>query len=543
MTVRAVEWKKPYTWGTAIEIDENKVISLRLRDENNLIIYDAGDNEIYVDLQLPDELTPTDAFPVWITTGRVIVDNGWDLQWTLICAKTTSGDNIKLLYADEWTLWIDNWTWTFKQIYFKADVDGIITTLTTYINWELAKKQNWVTSDTAPSNPSEWDLWYDTTNDILKFYDGSQWSATWKTYTAGSHIDISNANVISTTWLQDKLNAGENITIWDVSITESDMKWPCPSGYHIPTSTEWGTLKSIWTTLWQSATAWDTFWAKFKLPFWNYRRQSKNATTYNQGVNGLYWSSTPNLNDTRKALFVSMRNWYLDTSASYYRGYGVSVRPFKNSAVAPDNTWTTILDWSSVAAWAWIFYNATLWLISASSNWTTWTTIADKNVWATVAWNEWDTLSADNCGWLFQRWNNYMFPFSGEVSTIETQVDTTGYWPWNYYSSDIFSIYYWDWSSPSNNNLRWWVTQGTRQNVTHNVISATDTTYTAGTWISISSNQIANTWVTSVNGSTWAVTVSEPTVVSGDSWTTYTVKVANSDPTSWTPATTITFVL
>lgn len=32
------------------------------------------------------------------------------------------------------------------------------------------------------------------------------------------------------------------------------------------------------------------------------------------------------------------------------------------------------------------------------------------------------------------------------------------------------------------------------------------------------------------------------TVVSGDTWTTYTIKVSNSDPASWTPATTITFV-
>ena len=179
MTVRAVEWKKPYTWGQAIEIDENKVINLRLRAENNLIIYDAGDDEIYVDLQLPDEITPTDAFPVWVTTGRVIVDNGWDAQGTIICAKTTSGDNIKILYEDNWTLWIDNWTWTFKQIYFKSDVDWIITTLTTYINTELAKKQNWVTSATAPTDPAEWDLWYDTTNSVLKVYDWTQWNTTW----------------------------------------------------------------------------------------------------------------------------------------------------------------------------------------------------------------------------------------------------------------------------------------------------------------------------------------------------------------------------
>ena len=38
MTTRVVEWKKPYTWWTAITVDENKVISLNLRDENNLII-------------------------------------------------------------------------------------------------------------------------------------------------------------------------------------------------------------------------------------------------------------------------------------------------------------------------------------------------------------------------------------------------------------------------------------------------------------------------------------------------------------------------
>ena len=134
MATRVVEGKKPYTWGKAIEIDENKVISLRLRDENNLIIWDEWDNEIYVDLQLDDEITPTSAFPVWITTGRVIVDNWWDLAWTIICAKTTSGDNIKLLYADEGTLWIDNWTGTFKQIYFRADVDLIIQAIQNQID-------------------------------------------------------------------------------------------------------------------------------------------------------------------------------------------------------------------------------------------------------------------------------------------------------------------------------------------------------------------------------------------------------------------------
>jgi hypothetical protein len=45
-------------------------------------------------------------------------------------------------------------------------------------------------------------------------------------------------------------------------------------------------------------------------------------------------------------------------------------------------------------------------------------------------------------------------------------------------------------------------------------------------------NAITNTGVLSVNGQTGDVTVNEPTVVSGDSGVTYTIKVSNSDPAS-----------
>lgn len=198
MATRVVEWKKPYTWWKAISIDENKVISLNLRDENNLIIYDEWDDEIYVDLQLDDEITPTDAFPIWVNVGRAIVDNWWDLAWTIISAVTTSGDNIKILYADDWTLWIDNGTGTFKQIYFKADVDALLLALRNYIDWELAKKQNWVSSDTAPSSPSEWDLWYDTTNSAMKVWD---WTA-WQSVGWWDVLVSDQANNIFTPWMK-----------------------------------------------------------------------------------------------------------------------------------------------------------------------------------------------------------------------------------------------------------------------------------------------------------------------------------------------------
>ena len=170
MTVRAVEWKKPYTWGKAIEIDENKVISLRLREENNLIIYDEWDDEIYVDLQLNDEVRPTDAFPVWVTTGRVIVDNWWDVTWTVLIFKTTSGDYVMLLYWDDGKLYIDNWTGSLKQIYLKPEIDAILQDYATkqyvsdnFATIEYTDLHDTQVSDTQPSDPTEWMLWYNTT--------------------------------------------------------------------------------------------------------------------------------------------------------------------------------------------------------------------------------------------------------------------------------------------------------------------------------------------------------------------------------------------
>lgn len=94
--------------------------------------------------------------------------------------------------------------------------------------------------------------------------------------------------------------------------------------------------------------------------------------------------------------------------------------------------------WPELITTAGIYHSSDLWLISLSSDWTTWTTIADKNIWATTVYNYWDTKTASNYWWFFQRWNCNMFPFSWSVTTSSTQVDTTGYWPGNYYSSATY---------------------------------------------------------------------------------------------------------
>ena len=132
MAVVLTEWEKKYTWGTAIEITANRVVNLLLREENNLIKLD--DNEIYCDLQLEDWITTTDTLPVWVTTWRVIEADGWIKSWTMLCFKTTSGDYVTRIYGDDWKLYIDNGTWTFKQIYLKSEVDALFAQLRSEIS-------------------------------------------------------------------------------------------------------------------------------------------------------------------------------------------------------------------------------------------------------------------------------------------------------------------------------------------------------------------------------------------------------------------------
>ncbi len=63
--------------------------------------------------------------------------------------------------------------------------------------------------------------------------------------------------------------------------------------------------------------------------------------------------------------------------------------------------------------------------------------------------------------------------------------------------------------------------------------------YTAGTWISITSNEIANTWVTSFNWNTWTVTYTAPvTSVNGSTWAVTVAAV----PTVWTNGQVLTVV-
>ena len=248
-----------------------------------------------------------------------------------------------------------------------------------------------------------------------------------------------------------------NLRWWDSPKLES-IKWPCSDWFHIPTYTERWYLLNRLNVRWISNV--NTFKQYLKIPLMGrIRKDNGSKITWVWE----YWSSThvDYGNHDQSALNLkiesdlsldreSIANWY-------------SIRPFKNEAIEPDNTWTKLYAWTQSHIHAWIFHNATLWLITIS-DYTQWRaiTISDKNLWATVVYNDWDTMSETNCGWFFQYGNNYMFPFTWPTATSSTLVDTTWYWPGNYYSSSTFitlnNTRYNDWWMTSlNENIRWYL--------------------------------------------------------------------------------------
>lgn len=173
---RIVEWQLPYTWGTGVDIDANKVISVLLREENNLIKVN-NDNELYTDLQLAVNIEPTDDLPVWVTVWKVLEEDWWTQNWLLLNRKTTSWDYARWIYWGDGKIYFDWGTGTWTQVYYSSEVDALFTAFrnelaTVAFTWDyndlrnrpdLSKTQpDWAQDDsTAPdyikNKPTIWD--------------------------------------------------------------------------------------------------------------------------------------------------------------------------------------------------------------------------------------------------------------------------------------------------------------------------------------------------------------------------------------------------
>lgn len=364
------------------------------------------------------------------------------------------------------------WTGT-AWIYSNATL-WLISISSDGINWTtMADKNLWATQQYSILDPL-------SETNCGKYYQrwNIYWFAwTWTVQNTNTQVDASNYwpwNYFSSDiFIKSSWEIGNNANLrwwttwvqqWPALITKryygwkliydySAIQWPCDEWFHIPMKSELVSLVGFVSSLWIDTSNWIWLRNYLKMPF-SWGRQD-GTSLIAQWTQWLYWES-----DTTSYAANCLIIWDggLAPWSNYYRYYWYSIRPFKDKPVIPDNSWTKLYSWTWDAG---IYHNSTLWLISISGDWSNWITIADKNLWATTVYNNWDTLSETNCGKYYQRWNNYWFAWTWTVPSATWGIDVSNYWPWNYYSGSTFLLYNnsnYDWALPSNDNLRWWVT-------------------------------------------------------------------------------------
>ena len=218
------------------------------------------------------------------------------------------------------------------------------------------------------------------------------------------------------------------------------LRWPCDEGFHVPLIEERQAIMTSWLNTSQ-------FKSYLHIPLAGFR--DKDGSWNNGNSYAYLRTSSPDGSLSKRFRFD---NAYSYSNSTDRRSFGFSIRWFRDTPIIPDSNRT-----ETVTGKMW--YISTLWLISILVWMNQYVTMQDKNVWATVVWNDWDAITNDNRWKYFQWWNNYGFTYWSTWDTSSTLVDASSYWPNNPYSSSTFittSDIPYDRSNPRNDNLRWY---------------------------------------------------------------------------------------
>ena len=128
-------------------------------------------------------------------------------QYTIQLWKGTTSANNKLYAGFENNNYelLDGTTWKIPNDRLNMDATPTDSSTNAVTSWGVRaaiSAINWIIiAATAPLSPTEWMVWYDTTNDVLKTYDGSNWNevgggsndVNTKTYYLSSSSDTTTA--------------------------------------------------------------------------------------------------------------------------------------------------------------------------------------------------------------------------------------------------------------------------------------------------------------------------------------------------------------
>lgn len=533
MPVRIVEWKLPYTWWTGIEIDTNKVISLLLRDENNLIMVN-DDNEVYTDLQLESGLTPSSSFPVWVTVWKVLQSDWWTKSGLILNWKTTSWDYARWIYANDGEIYFDKGTWTRNQVYYSSEVDTLLTNLRNevyeyFIRWSDFERdeQNTanitlsLTTKTTPVDdfvvnaPSTVEVWQEYVLRVIS-NETAYVMTLWQGIVNPNQVDINLHTHTADTYVFLALDDGT------LELQPIVTAWAVPNDWTLTIQKNWTTVQTFTANQATNVTANITVPTVVD----NLTTQdSSNSLSANQ------WYVLKWLIDDLSALwkFLSTRDSttgqpisfpystpYAYSTGDYFLIKTVSTvtPPVNYKPTGSSYTWTasTTTETEEVEVWDIYIYDWTTWLYQSNH----WKTVTFANIagqpsdnanLATALNAKQDTLTAGS---------NISISGSTISATDTTYSQAT--------SSTLWLVKLWNDTAISEalqspgwaTNKTYPVQVNSSGQMWVNVPRA-NTTYTAGTWISIDwSNAISNTWVTSFNWSTGAITYTAPTYTAGD---------------------------
>uniref|UniRef100_UPI0040476453 hypothetical protein n=1 Tax=Algoriphagus sp. TaxID=1872435 RepID=UPI0040476453 len=149
--------------------------------------------------------------------------------------------------------------------------------------------------------------------------DGHQIRTSGTTATLSSTDQPGNGNFILAPNSPYDWRSPRNDNLWQ---GVAGVNNPCPTGYRIPTETEWNAERQSWTGGNNAAGA---FASPLKLPMAG-SRFDNDGSLFLVGADGVYWSSTVSYTDTRVLNFnSSIANMY-----TFFRARGLSVRCLKD---------------------------------------------------------------------------------------------------------------------------------------------------------------------------------------------------------------------
>jgi len=257
--------------------------------------------------------------------------NNRNLRWWLTWVVT-----LENAISNTWVLSVNGQTW---DVTIDASEASSITT-------------------TQPSNPVEWDVYYDTTNDVVKVYDWTNWNVVWdesadintKTFYLSSTSDLTNAQAIYE-WYKSWKNA---IVIYVPDISEGNKI----SGIYVPADNSWSIANVL--TLVSTRDGREQGVASFN-EWWWLHRYSLNLNISNSAVTSI--------SKTKKSiadfLSTTQTNWAYTPTNNYHPATKKYVDDSVSWAVSK---WTTAP--SSPVEWQ-LWYDTTNDVLK-SYNWTTW---------------------------------------------------------------------------------------------------------------------------------------------------------------------------